>query len=67
MILHHVSDIEKRGFLTCPSVGFTDRKIRVLDGHAVPAKRNHLAAMLNVKIVERCSSWVGVCEEFWSW
>lgn len=48
----HMADIKHGGVLAGPDMGGTDTEVRVLDRHGPTGKGDHLAAVLDMVVVE---------------
>ena len=44
--------VEQASFLPCPLVAFSHAEVGVLDWHGVASEWNHLAAVVDVELVE---------------
>ena len=49
-----MANIKETGFLSCPLVTFSDTQVRVLDRHGIAGEGNHLRAVVDMQIMERC-------------
>ena len=55
----HMADIKQACLCSCPLVRFGYAEVFVLDRHRITPERDHFAAILNVKIVQRRSLQIG--------
>jgi hypothetical protein len=47
-----VGNIKDGGFLASVKMGSQDTHTRILNGHSITSERNHLATMLQVKVMK---------------
>lgn len=57
-----MSYVEQASFLPCPFVTFSHAEVRVLDWHGVASECNHLAAVVDMDLVESSLVEAGILE-----